>query len=206
MEEKKVGLYGGTFSPPHAGHVNAAANFVRAIGLDKLIIMPAGIPPHKVVEDPVPSEARLEMCRLAFGKIDVAEVSDYEIKKEGLSYTVETLRHLYPTCGRVYLLCGDDMLLTLDRWRESSEIFRMAHIVCMRRYITDASRLYEKAREYEDKFAASIIFVDADPLPVSSTEVREMLRLGDNAVKEYLSIPVLRYIREKGLYGSSLEG
>lgn len=206
MEDKRVGLYGGTFSPPHAGHVNAAANFAEAMDLQKLIIMPAGIPPHKVVEDPVPSEMRLEMCRLAFAEVGAAEVSDYEISKEGLSYTVDTLRHLYPTCGRVYLLCGDDMLLTLDKWRESGEIFRMAHIVCMRRYNTDASMLYEKAKEYEERFGASVTFIDATPLPVSSTDVREMLKCGDADAKKYLDSEVLGYIREKGLYGSSLEG
>ncbi|MBQ6788555.1 MAG: nicotinate (nicotinamide) nucleotide adenylyltransferase [Clostridia bacterium] len=206
MEEKKVGLYGGTFSPPHQGHVNAAANFVRAMDLDRLIVMPAGIPPHKVVEDPVPNEARLEMCRLAFGEIDAAEVSDFEISKDGLSYTVDTLRYLYPAYGKIYLLCGDDMLLTLDRWRESSEIFRMAHIVCMRRYDTDASKLYEKAAEYGERFSASVTFIDADPLPVSSTDVREMLKRGDGAVAGFLSDAVLRYIKEKGLYESTLEG
>lgn len=205
MEDKRVGLYGGTFSPPHAGHVNAAANFVHSMGLDKLIIMPAGIPPHKTVKDPVPSEARLEMCRLAFDRIDEAEVSDYEIISEGLSYTVKTLRHLYPTYGRVYLLCGDDMLLTLDCWRESSEIFRMAHIVCMRRYEEERGALYEKAEEYKERFGASVSFIDASPLPVSSTEVREMLKRGDDSVREYLDESVIAYIKEKGLYGCSRE-
>ncbi len=205
MADKKVGLYGGTFSPPHVGHVNAAANFAEAMGLQKLIIMPAGIPPHKVVENPVPGEARLEMCRLAFGCVDGAEVSDYEITKDGLSYTVDTLRHLYPTCGRVYLLCGDDMLLTLDCWRESSEIFRMAHIVCMRRYDTDDTKLREKAREYERLFDASVTFIDASPVPVSSTDVREMLKNGDSAAEKYISESVLDYIRKKGLYGCSRE-
>ncbi len=205
MEDKKVGLYGGTFSPPHAGHVNAAENFAASMDLQKLIIMPAGIPPHKAVENPVPSAARLEMCRLAFSGIKIAEVSDFEITKEGLSYTVDTLRHLYPTYGRIYLLCGDDMLLTLDCWRESSEIFRMAHIVCMRRYDTDGTKLYEKAEEYERNFDAAVSFIDADPLPVSSTDVREMLKNGDASVGEYLAPSVARYIKEKGLYNCSLE-
>lgn len=205
MEDKKVGLYGGTFSPPHAGHVNAAENFVRAIGLDKLIIMPAGIPPHKAVDHPVSGKARLEMCRLAFGEIDEAEVSDFEISKDGLSYTVDTLRYLYPAYGKIYLLCGDDMLLTLDRWRESSEIFRMAHIVCMRRYDTDGAQLREKAEEYERRFDATISFIDASPLPVSSTDVREMLKSGDSDAGKYLNKSVLEYIKKKGLYSGPCE-
>lgn len=200
--KEKIGLYGGTFSPPHAGHVNAARNFVETLGLDKLYVMPANVPPHKVVTDPVPTEMRLEMCRRAFGTVPNAVVSDYECTKAGVSYTVETLRYLSTESSDLYMLCGDDMLLTLDTWRMSKEIFSLATIVCMRRYDGDGEPLLRKKSEYEEKYGARVIFIDAPALPVSSTEIREMIKSGSDAMHEYLDVNVISYIIENGLYGS----
>ena len=201
MERKKrVGLYGGTFSPPHRGHVNAAAEFVRETELDVLYVMPANIPPHKEVLEPVPAEDRLQMCRLAFGEVERAVVSDYEIKKSGVSYTVDTLRHLASDDSELYMLCGDDMMLTLDRWREYEEIFRLTGIVCMRRYDTDGSALAVKKAEYEEKYGARVRFITAPPIPVSSTEIRGMIINGADGVAEYLKAEVVKFIGEKGLY------
>ena len=89
---KSIGLFGGTFSPPHEGHVRAARLFIDAMGLDRLIVMPAGFPPHKPLPDGAADGDRLEMARRAFGAF--AEVSDWEIKRGGKSYTVDTLRML----------------------------------------------------------------------------------------------------------------
>lgn len=200
MEDKRVGLYGGTFSPPHRGHVNAAAEFVRAMCLDKLYIMPANIPPHKEIVNPVPAQMRLAMCRMAFASVMNTEVSDYEISKAGVSYTVDTLRYLCKRFSQVFMLCGDDMFLTLDRWRSPDEIFRMAHIVCMRRYDTDSAPLTEKKAEYESCFGARVTFIDAEPIPVSSTEIRDMLGKGDARASEYVAPSVLEYIEKNGLY------
>lgn len=200
MESKRVGLYGGTFSPPHVGHVHAATEFERAMELELLYIMPANVPPHKTVAYPIPPSDRLEMCRLAFGEVPDTVVSDFEISRDCVSYTVDTLRMLYEQYGRVFMLCGDDMLLTLDRWRAPEEIFRMAHVVCMRRYDTDSAPLLEKAEEYKSRFGAQVTFIDSKPLPVSSTEIRGMLKNSDACAAEYLAPAVLEYIRNKGLY------
>ncbi len=199
--KKKIGLYGGTFSPPHAGHVNAARNFVESVGLDKLYVMPANIPPHKVVSNPIPTEMRLEMCRYAFGAVPNVVVSDYECTKAGVSYTVETLRHLSEESAELYMLCGDDMFLTLDTWRLSEEIFSLATIVCMRRYDGDGDALFKKKTEYEEKYGARVIFIDAEALPVSSTEIREMIKNGCEDAEKYLDGDVISYINENGLYG-----
>lgn len=199
-EKKRVGLYGGTFSPPHRGHVNAAAEFVQKMDLDVLYVMPANIPPHKEVLNPVPAEDRLEMCRIAFGEVERAIVSDYEIRKAGVSYTVDTLRHLASEENELFMLCGDDMMLTLDRWREAEEIFRLTSIVCMRRYDTDDAPLQEKRAEYRSLYGAKVHFIKACPIPVSSTEIREMIKDGAAAEGEYLHPDVIKFIVEKGLY------
>lgn len=200
MEDKRIGLYGGTFSPPHKGHVNAAENFVRALDLDKLYVMPANIPPHKEVRNPVSPSLRLEMCRRAFAGVENAVVSDYEITKSGVSYTYETLDFLSKESCDIYMLCGDDMFLTLDTWRRGDDILRSTHIVCMRRYDTDGAELLSKKKEYEEKYAASVTFIDSLPIPVSSTEIREMIRSGDGEAERYLDGGVLEFINENGLY------
>ena len=174
---QRIGLYGGTFDPPHIGHVRAARNFICAEKLDILYIMPANIPPHKQIDHADDPIRRFEMCKAAFGDIDGVVVSDYEIVRSGISYTVDTLRHLHDVSGGavLFMLCGDDMFLTLDRWREPDEIFRMSHIVCMRRYDDGEALIRAKAREYEERFGVPIIssgkqppdeywFVDSEPL------------------------------------------
>ena len=201
MKNLRVGLYGGTFSPPHTGHVNAAREFVRALHLDKLLVMPANIPPHKTLEGDVSAHERLEMCRLAFGDVKGATVSDYEIAKAGVSYTVDTLMHLSESFSSIFMLCGDDMLLTLDKWRSPEKVLALCTVVCMRRYDTDSTALYEKAEELKEKFGARIEFIDAPPMPLSSTEVREMLSLSDDRAGEHLTPSVLEYIGKNKLYG-----
>ena len=197
--KKRVGLYGGTFSPPHLGHLHAAKSFAEALGLDSLVIMPAGIPPHKKVEHYVDGETRLEMCRLTFGEIEGAHISDFEIKKEGKSYTVETLRHMKSEDSELYMLCGDDMFLTLDTWRCAAEIFSLTNIVCMRRYRTDIEELLRKKAEYEEKYGARVIFIDAAAYPASSTEIREKLKSGESCTG-LLEPRTESFIRKRDIY------
>ena len=100
---EKIGLYGGTFAPPHLGHVHAARAFLRAIPVDRLLVMPTFQPPHKAKAAGDTPEVRLEMCRAAFAGIPGVEVSDYEITKADVSYTVQTLRHLTAENREIYL-------------------------------------------------------------------------------------------------------
>lgn len=153
MKKKKIGLYGGTFSPPHYGHIRAAESFISGVELDELYVMPANIPPHKMIDAGDDPKIRLEMCRAAFGDIPKVTVSDYEIEKSGVSYTIDTLEHLTENGEEVYLLCGDDMFLTLESWRRGEDILRTANIVLMRRYDGDDTELCVKASEYEKSTA-----------------------------------------------------
>lgn len=198
----KIGIYGGTFSPPHNGHVNAARMFAAAESLDKLLIIPTFIPPHKTETSAVPAEERLEMCRLAFTD-DNFDVSDIEVRRKGKSYTFDTLTELKEMyrSDDFYLLCGTDMLLSFEKWYRFADILSMCTVVCMRREENAETgvKLTEKIVELKEQCAADVRLIDAPPLEVSSTEIREKLSRGEN-VNDLLPTDVYRYIKEKGLY------
>lgn len=198
---EKLGIYGGTFSPIHNGHIRAAEKFLSDIDLDRLLIMPAAIPPHKAA-DGVSGEDRLEMARIAFEGADPRlEVCDFEVRREGRSYTINTLEHFTSPDRRIYMLVGTDMFLTLPEWRRAEDIFRLADIVLMRRErLDETGRLIaEKKLGYERDFGARIHIIDEEPLEMSSTELREKLRRGE-PVDKLIPDGVARYIREKKLY------
>lgn len=198
----KIGIYGGTFSPPHNGHVNAARMFAAAESLDKLLIIPTFIPPHKTETSAVPAEERLEMCRLAFTD-DNFDVYDIEVRRKGKSYTFDTLTELKEMyrSDDFYLLCGTDMLLSFEKWYRFADILSMCTVVCMRREENAETgvKLAEKIVELKEQCAADVRLIDAPPLEVSSTEIREKLSRGEN-VNDLLPTDVYRYIKEKGLY------
>lgn len=193
----KLGIYGGTFSPIHMGHVRAAEAFLEAMALDRLLVIPTAVPPHKAEVAGADAAARLTMVRLAFADSDARlAVSDYEISREGKSYTVYTLEHFTAPDTTLYLLVGTDMFLTLAKWFRAEDIFRLADIVLMRRE-TDAGLtglLSETAADYRARFGARIHEIDEPPLVISSTELRERLRAGlptggmlPDAVAEYIA-------------------
>lgn len=194
----RIGLFGGTFSPPHTGHIKAAELFVSTIGLDRLIIMPAGIPPHKEADSGASSYDRLQMARLAFSGI--GEVSDFEITKTGKSYSVETLewlREVYHD-DSIYMLVGEDMFLSLDKWREPEKIVNLATVVYMRRSATDSNALKSKEDEYRNKWGADFIYMGDDPTVVSSTEVRKSICEG--ILSDHITPAVADYIKKNRLY------
>lgn len=201
MSKIKLGIYGGTFSPPHLGHVSAANSFVEGVGLDKLLIMPNFLPPHKLEGGFASSEDRLTMCRLAFSDVPKTEVSDFEIEKGGKSYTYLTLQAFSSNKTDVYFLCGTDMFLTLDSWKCPEIIFDLATICYVRRENDDKNHelLEEKAEEYRKKFSARIISLSHNAFEVSSTELRKNIK--DELSVEYaLPENVRDYVRERGLY------
>ncbi len=195
----KIGLYGGTFSPPHVAHVRAAKLFVKEAGLDSLIVMPAGIPPHKSADKWGKADIRLEMTRLAFS--DFARVWDYEIKKEGRSYTVETLRHLrekYPK-DELYMLVGQDMFLSLETWREPQAIMKLCTIVAIRRKGIENVVMEEAAEKYKTLYGAKVILIEDEPFEMSSTEIRNKIAAGGDT-REFLTPAVAEYIENNKLY------
>ena len=197
----RIGIYGGTFSPPHNGHLAAARAFMEQMWLDILYVIPDALPPHKEMADPVSAADRLEMCRRAFGGMEGVYVSDMEIRRGGKSYTVDTLRELAGEDRRLFLLCGTDMVLTLDEWREPAEIFRLCYPVYIRREADPSldALLIRKIAEYQEKYGKVVRRIVTEPLTISSTEIRKKLRAGES-VGDLLRPAVEAYIRDKHLY------
>ena len=193
----RLGIYGGTFDPIHNGHVKAAKEFLTRFNLDKLIIVPAGNPPHKQMglkDDP---NHRLKMCRLAFEGEDRIEVSDIEIRRDGKNYTVITLRDLKKSEDTMYFLCGTDKLYSFDKWYCFEEILEMCTLVCVRR--DNEYSITDQMADLKKKYGAKIEILDIDVLELSSTEVREKLRLGEN-VSKMLPLEVYKYLTCNKLY------
>ena len=198
---ERIGIYGGSFSPPHRGHISAVRGFSETVKPDKLLIIPTYEPPHKVLADGVSALDRLAMCRLAFTDIPHVEVSDLEILREGKSYTSDTLRALTAPNRKLAFLIGTDMMLTLDAWHEPEVIFSLADLYCVRRE-SDADMTLAIARQdetYNENVGRTVRILETPIQEVSSTEIRESLSRGETP--EYLTSEVFAYIRERGLYG-----
>lgn len=203
--EKTLGLYGGTFSPPHIGHVNAGLAFLRQLKLDRLMVMPARIPPHKPDGgiDPI---HRLRMTQLAFEDApeygDTLFVSDWEMTRESVSYTAETLRFFHLQGYKLYFLCGTDMFLSLDRWYRPDLIFSLATIAYIRREDESPAirqQIEDAKYHYRIKYNAEPVEIVTKPIDLSSSEIREKLKAGKE-VSGLIPAAVLEYIREQGLY------
>ncbi len=204
----RIGIYGGTFNPPHLGHLISARFAMDFLELDKLLLIPAGEPPHKAVPEGSPTgEQRLEMTELAADALLLpgrAEVSDMELRRGGKSYTADTLRALrqeYPE-AELWLLMGTDMFLTLQNWREPEVICSLAHLGAFTRTRSDTGEMLEIQGKYlSDRFGAKVCTILLPQItPVSSTQLRAMLEQGEGA--QYLPPAVYGYILRHGLYGT----
>ncbi len=197
---KKTGLYGGSFDPIHNGHIKTALVFKEQMDLDKVVIMPAKRPPNKPDAKLADNRHRIAMCKLAFEDYKGFDISDIEIKRRGVSYTCDTLRSLSPEqFGRIYLLCGADMFLTLQNWKNPDIIFSLADIVTVPR---DKNDLYvlEEHKKVLEKHGAKIHIIDTPKIDVSSTQIRKMLS-ENKSITGLVPKSVESYIYEKGLYG-----
>jgi len=199
-----IALYGGSFNPPHLGHVDAARVSLEKLKADKLILMPASVPPHKALAQHSPEAGeRLEMTRLAAKLIPGAEVSDYEISKgDTPSYTTKTaeyLRTIYPN-DQIFLLIGTDMLLTFEGWYEFEKLLTLVELAVFPRDMGDLPRIESFADYMREKYGARITIIDKSPLPMTSTEVRELLpkRLG----RDKLPDEVYEHIIRRRHYGA----
>ena len=197
----RIGIYGGTFSPVHVGHVAAAKAFMEQMWLDILYVIPTGVTPHKEMKGDATAADRLEMCRLAFKDMDGVIVSDLEIRREGKSYTVDTLREFYHPDNRLFFLMGTDMVLTLGQWREPAEIFKLCYPVYIRREADKSldDQIVQKITEYNQKYGKVVRRITAPPIDLSSSTVRAVVAQG-RSIQGLVPPAVENYIKEKGLY------
>ena len=198
----KTGIYGGTFNPPHRGHTESGKNAVERLGLDRLIVLPAGMPPHKSVPVDSPSpEMRLEMARLAFENVDRAQVSDMEVARRGVSYTIDTLTELRRENpeDELFLIMGTDMFLTLESWKNGPEMLSMVTPVVLPRGEHDRGRLEARAADYRKKYGSRTEIIYSEIVDISSSRLRELLK--NRGGTEYVEDGVYAYIVKNRIYG-----
>lgn len=195
----KIGIFGGSFNPVHNGHIHLAKSVCEEFSLDKIYFVPSRISPHRSSFEYASGSDRLEMLRLACSDYVNLSVCDYELSCDRISYsiyTVEYFRKEFPD-AELFLLIGSDMLLSFDKWYRYKDILSVVTLAVVSREKGDYDKLTEKAKslsEYGEIFIAS-----AQPLPVSSTEIRKKVAKSDNWTC-YLNKNVVQYIRLKGLY------
>ena len=199
-EQKRIGIYGGTFSPPHLGHYKALKAFIEQERPCDTLVIPTFLPPHKQLKGDATPDERLAMCRLAFSGLPVT-VSDLEIARGGKSYTALTLESLHAKDTTLLFLCGTDMFLSMDTWYQPQTIFSLAEIVYVRREndIDTGETLAKKADLYRERFGARVREIICDVTEVSSTEIRDAIVNGRDT-SAFLNPDVRRYIDQWQLY------
>ena len=209
----RIAVYGGSFNPPHPAHVRAARLAYAALEPDKLLVIPAADPPHKALAagSPTPEE-RFELTKLAFRDFPEAEISDMELRRGGESYTSDTVEELareYPG-AELWLVIGTDMLTSFERWHEFRSILAGAALAVLPRNEGELPEIERCAARFEALYGARVRIIDAAPLPMSSSEMRDMLvaRRGADVLdgevyariirlRDYGAKPQLDWLRER---------
>lgn len=187
MEPHRIGVFGGTYDPPHVAHLIVAREVAYRLGLDRLLLIPAAVSPHKRDRDVSPGELRLEMLRAATGDDPVLEASDIELRREPPSYTVDTLRELHQAHpdAELFLILGADQIEVFDKWRGPDEIRALATVVGF-------------AREGAAADGAERV-VQVPRIDISATEIRRRVAAGE-PVRGWVEDGVLDVIQRERLY------
>ena len=197
----RIGIYGGTYSPPHIGHLRAAEYAIEALKLDRLLLIPTGVSPHKAMSAGATSADRLQMLRLSAANMEKAQVSDIEIRRQGSSYTVDTLRAIREenSGAELVLLMGTDMFVSFLNWREPESILSLATLAVFCRGERGEQERIEAQKAKLEALGARVELVRNPVNAISSTDLRRMLVFG--CADPFLMPGVGDFIREKGLYG-----
>lgn len=189
---KTIGLFGGTFDPVHYGHLISAQSVLEERNLEKIILMPCHISPHKINRKSASHKDRLEMLKLAINNDQRFGISDFELMREGVSYTIDSLRILKQEYDNIELIIGLDNLLVFEDWKEPDEIFNLANVLILNR---KEGLEIKKQNKYFDR----AIFLETPIIEISSSEIRRRIAL--NLPITFLTSPeVEQYIKKNGLY------
>lgn len=202
---QRIALFGGTFDPIHNGHIVLARELAAQLALDRVLIMPTFVPPHKIKTEMASAVDRLEMCRLACAPYAELVVSDLEINRRGASFTVLTLEQLqrvYPD-AELFLFVGADMFLTLASWHRFADIAKLATLCAVPRDDVPAEALRAYAATLEEQGARCIV-KEIDTPRISSTEIREKARCGE-PLDGLVPAGVAAYIEEHRVYAAQRE-
>ena len=199
---KRIGIYGGTFNPPHTGHIQGASYAINALELERLLLIPSCISPHKMLPENSPTPAqRAQMLAIAAG--EKMEVSDLELRRGGTSYTYETVAQIaqqYPEYELV-LLMGTDMFLSFLSWKEPERILQKASLGVLYRGDRDEQSQIEEQKKVLESQGAKVYQVENPVTAISSTQLRRMLAF--RCASSFLPEGVEAYIRENGFYSTA---
>ena len=196
----RIGILGGTFNPPHLGHLVCAQEAYVQLGLDRVLLMPASVPPHKPVEDDPGAAHRFELCRLAVDGDERFAVSDLELLRDGPSYTVDTLEMLSSQAPHddLTLILGGDVAAGLPRWREPERVLELAGLAIAKRRGTARESVETALEQLRGGDRARFFWMPR--IGVSSTMVRRRVR-ESQPVRYLVPDQVAGYIQANGLYG-----
>ncbi len=195
----RIGIYGGTFNPPHVGHLICAQEALIQLGLDRVLFIPACVPPHKSVPDDPGAEHRLGMCQAAVADDERFEVSDLEVKRGGTSYTLDTLEELNTSVPNsdLFLILGADMAASLPRWHRPERILELATLALAGRAGTPDTAVTEALSSVPGGERAR--HFDMPTIDLSSTVIRTRAAAGQS-IRYLVPDSVAHYIRSHSLY------
>ncbi|MBU0650404.1 nicotinate-nucleotide adenylyltransferase, partial [bacterium] len=198
-KEMQIGILGGTFNPLHTGHIEIADIVCKRLSLDKVLFIPTNISPDKCNEPCIKAEDRLKMLESVLKKNDRFDVLDIEIQRQGISYTIDTLKQLsgiFPK-DEFFLIMGMDQFLALNTWKDYKKLFKYAKIVVLDRESLEIDKQY--LDKYFKSLISNIIFLNIKPIIVSSTDIREMIKQGKDFAG-FVPVEVYTYIGMHKLY------
>lgn len=199
---KRIGIMGGTFDPVHNGHLLLGKQAYEEYGLDEIWYMPSHIPPHKKDRKITASEDRIEMLRLALQDLPYCIVSDFEMKREGNTYTAHTLallKEAYPE-DQFYFIIGADSLFQIERWYHPEKVMALTSLMVSGREYEGAERSFDEQIAYlSEKYGAKIYPLHNEEVDIASADIRRCIAEGKDIVKD-VPEAVAQYIKEHGLY------
>ena len=193
-------IFGGSFNPPHNAHLEMMLGLAEQDFADKILILPANIPPHKAVgKDFADTEHRIEMCKILAGFSQKAELCTAEIDRGGKSYMIDTVDALSEKYkgDKLWLLVGADMVTTLKNWYKGDELISKVGVVAVGRNTVEKEKFEQAVLELRNN-GCEVFWLPIDTKPISSTLIREKLKIGDN--NSEVPKKILDYIKENQLY------
>lgn len=198
---KRYGMMGGTFNPIHLAHLYIAYEAKETLNLDKVIFMVAGNPPHKKQSPVIDSSYRYDMVKMAIQDYSGFEISDYEIQKQGYSYTYETLKYLkgYEEDVEVFFIAGADSLMDIEKWKNPELVLSNCTFVAFNRGEYNKETLEKQKKKLQNKYNSNIILLDISNLDISSSMIRERI-INGKRVDFFMPEKVMEYIEQNNLY------
>lgn len=189
-------LFGGTFDPPHIGHLIIAESILSDLDIDKIIFIPSSIPPHKPLHSYSSASSRVEMLQISIKGTPAFQISDIELNRPGASYSVDTIKQIKSQMSlskeELYFVIGSDSLVEFQRWKNPHEILSLAQVIIAPRSLFTKDMV-------KPEFLEQVQFLDTPQIDISSSMIRERVK-EKKSIRYYVIPEVLEYIQEKRLY------